>query len=201
MAKQFAVWKFIQNAARAVFRSDIPRITEASTLREVLNSYPEARDCLRRRFHFTLTPEDLGRTLREVCDRYGLPPAQIVFMEIQLSIKNRRIQQVPAPVAKSLLDGDPAFLILDVREPQEWCHHPGIVGAQKCEEAVLKDVVLGRSPTTPLLLYCHFGVRSLDFAHWLADQGFTSIFVVQGGLDAWSIQVDSSIPRYDGAYC
>ncbi len=201
MAKQLAVWKFIQKTARAMFGSEVPHITEASTLREVLRCYPETRDCLRGRFHFALSPEDLDRSLRDVCERYGLPPAQIVFMEIQLSIRNRRIQQITPRDAQHLITVDQSVVVLDVREPSEWCHHPGIVGAQPCEEAVLKDVVLGRPPTTPLLVYCHFGVRSLDFAHWLADQGFTSIFVITGGLDAWSVQVDPSVPRYDGAYC
>ena len=201
MAKQLAVWNFIQKTARAFFRSEPPRITEASPLRDVLRFYPETRECLKRRFHFTLSADDLGRSLREVCDRYGLPPAQVVFMEIQLALKNSRIKQIAPLEAKNLLNRDSTTLILDVREPQEWDHHRGIAGAQKCEESILNDLVLGRPLETSLLLYCHFGVRSLDFAHWLADRGFGAVYVIKGGLDAWSIQVDPSVERYDGTYC
>jgi rhodanese-related sulfurtransferase len=41
----------------------------------------------------------------------------------------------------------------------------------------------------------------MDAALFLADRGFRNVSVVQGGIEAWSVDVDPTIPRYEAAYC
>ena len=49
----------------------------------------------------------------------------------------------------------------------------------------------------PIAVVCHAGVRSLNFATWLLDKGVSqSVWNLVGGIDAWSKEVDQSIPRY-----
>ena len=49
----------------------------------------------------------------------------------------------------------------------------------------------------PIVVVCHAGVRSLNFGIWLLEQGITkSVWNLVGGIDAWSIDVDQSVPRY-----
>ena len=49
----------------------------------------------------------------------------------------------------------------------------------------------------PVAVICHSGIRSWHFACWLVEhQGFTMVWNVQGGIDAWSVEVDSTVPRY-----
>ena len=49
----------------------------------------------------------------------------------------------------------------------------------------------------PILIVCHAGVRSLNFGIWLMQQGITkSVWNLVGGIDAWSKDVDQSVPRY-----
>ena len=49
----------------------------------------------------------------------------------------------------------------------------------------------------PIVVVCHAGVRSLNFGTWLLEQGITkSVWNLVGGIDAWSTDVDQSIPRY-----
>ena len=49
----------------------------------------------------------------------------------------------------------------------------------------------------PIVVVCHLGVRSLKFGVWLLEQGITeSVWNLVGGIDAWSNDVDQSIPRY-----
>ncbi len=200
--KNFQHWKQFLDSARAFFfNSSPPRITENSSLRDVLRHYPQGREVLRQQFHMTVTTHEMGQTLRQLSQNYGLPPPQVLFMEIQLAAKNSRIRQISPVEAKRLIDANQAVLVVDVREPSEWAHHAGIEGAIRCEQSALNGALMNLPPSTSLVLYCHFGVRSLDFAHWLADQGFTSVMVIRGGLDAWSTQVDSAIARYDGSYC
>jgi monothiol glutaredoxin len=55
-------------------------------------------------------------------------------------------------------------------------------------EALPKDSVL--------VFHCHHGGRSQAAAEHFADLGFTNVFNVIGGIDAWSQEVDAEVPRY-----
>ncbi len=49
----------------------------------------------------------------------------------------------------------------------------------------------------PVVVICHSGVRSFNFCHWLVDQDSRyEVFNLQGGIDAWSLLIDPSVPRY-----
>ena len=49
----------------------------------------------------------------------------------------------------------------------------------------------------PVVVFCHSGVRSWHFGSWLMQQqGYEQVWNLQGGIDAWSVEVDPSIPRY-----
>ncbi len=46
------------------------------------------------------------------------------------------------------------------------------------------------------LVLCHHGIRSAQMCQWLVDQGFTNVKNIMGGIDAYSILVDPSVPQY-----
>ena len=48
----------------------------------------------------------------------------------------------------------------------------------------------------PIACLCHHGMRSLQVANYLAQSGFGEVVNLQGGIDAWSQQIDPSVPRY-----
>jgi rhodanese-related sulfurtransferase len=48
----------------------------------------------------------------------------------------------------------------------------------------------------PIACLCHHGMRSLQVANYLAQSGFGEVVNLQGGIDAWSQLVDSSVARY-----
>ncbi len=49
----------------------------------------------------------------------------------------------------------------------------------------------------PVVIICHAGVRSLNFGIWLLEQGIIkTVWNLDGGIDAWSTDVDKSVPRY-----
>lgn len=48
----------------------------------------------------------------------------------------------------------------------------------------------------PVAVICHSGVRSASVAAYLVHKGFESVANVTGGIDAWSLQLDDSLPRY-----
>jgi rhodanese-related sulfurtransferase len=46
------------------------------------------------------------------------------------------------------------------------------------------------------IVMCHHGIRSLHLCQWLEAQGFTDVYNVSGGIDAYAVRVDTSLPRY-----
>ncbi len=49
----------------------------------------------------------------------------------------------------------------------------------------------------PVVVLCHAGIRSWDFACWLIqEKGYGDVWNLKGGIDAWSREVDPQVPRY-----
>jgi len=51
-------------------------------------------------------------------------------------------------------------------------------------------------PEEHIVVLCHHGVRSINVTAWLRNQGFEQAQSLRGGIDAWSAEVDPSVPRY-----
>ena len=93
------------------------------------------------------------------------------------------------------LKENPALLLIDVREPLEWeiCHIDGVT-----------LIPLGQLPERlneldghkAIVTHCHRGVRSMQALEILKAAGFTKVRSLAGGIDAWSTDVDPSVPRY-----
>ena len=49
---------------------------------------------------------------------------------------------------------------------------------------------------TPIVFQCHHGARSQQAAEYFQRQGFRNLHNLRGGIDAWSLLVDPSVPRY-----
>lgn len=47
-----------------------------------------------------------------------------------------------------------------------------------------------------LVVYCHHGVRSLNTAAWLRNQGISNALSLAGGIDRWSMEIDHTVARY-----
>lgn len=48
----------------------------------------------------------------------------------------------------------------------------------------------------PIVVYCHHGMRSMQVAMFLEHAGFEDLYNLNGGIEAWSTQIDASVPRY-----
>lgn len=78
---------------------------------------------------------------------------------------------------------------------------PGEREIARIEPSVLLDEaarteILGLPRDTPLVFYCHHGVRSHAAADHFLQQGFKNVASLTGGIEAWSNEVDRSVPRY-----
>lgn len=88
-----------------------------------------------------------------------------------------------------------AITLVDVRPPAERA-----IASVPVEHAGLENGGLERllalPKDAPLAFLCHHGGRSAQAAMYFAEQGFVEVYNVVGGIDAWSLHLDSSIPRY-----
>ena len=48
----------------------------------------------------------------------------------------------------------------------------------------------------PIACLCHHGIRSAQVVNFLAHHGFTAVVNLRGGIEAWSQQIDSTVPSY-----
>ena len=104
------------------------------------------------------------------------------------------VKQLRAEALKQMLDSGDKPALFDVREPHE-IERARIEGSKPLTEAVM-DEINALPKDTPLVFYCHFGQRSQAAAEHFRLQGFTSVHSLVGGIDAWSREVDPSVPRY-----
>ncbi|MEB3333939.1 MAG: rhodanese-like domain-containing protein [Cyanobacteriota bacterium] len=91
--------------------------------------------------------------------------------------------------------------LVDVREAQELAlarlpHPVNHLPLSRASEW-MGEVALRLDRHQPVVVLCHAGVRSWRFGCWLlASQGFSDVWNLEGGIDAWSVCVDPTVPRY-----
>ena len=86
-------------------------------------------------------------------------------------------------------------ILIDVREKDELeiCK---IDGAINMPMSSIMETFSELDPKLSYSLYCHHGMRSMQVANFLLSKGFKCLFNLQGGIDAWSREIDSSVERY-----
>ena len=90
--------------------------------------------------------------------------------------------------------GDP-FTLLDIRE--KWENDlVTIEGSQFVTMEEVPSKLAEFEQYKPMVIYCHTGVRSAAVAAYLLNQGFLDVKSMVGGIHAWALQVDPTLPTY-----
>jgi rhodanese-related sulfurtransferase len=102
-------------------------------------------------------------------------------------------------LAQRMADASSDLQLLDVREPQELAiasvqgfQHFPLSGFETWSPTIGTQL----NPNGETYVLCHHGMRSAQMCQWLLQQGFTNVKNITGGIDAYALLVDSSIPRY-----
>lgn len=105
------------------------------------------------------------------------------------------MREISAPELKARRDRGEQLQVVDVREAWELqlASIPDVVHVPM-NEVPARLSELSRDAET--IVMCHAGARSLRVAHFLANQGFTNVANLAGGIAAWSEQVDATVPQY-----
>jgi rhodanese-related sulfurtransferase len=90
-------------------------------------------------------------------------------------------------------------VVLDVREPSELR-----MASIKADGFELVTIPMGvipprlneLNPARPIACLCHHGARSMQVASFLRARGFDRVANIAGGINAWSSELDPTVPRY-----
>lgn len=103
--------------------------------------------------------------------------------------------EIDVQETQKLLNADASVLLVDCREQNEYdfC---------QIEQAIL--IPMNETPARlesfknfdRVIIYCHLGARSFQVASYLRAQGIENAQSMAGGIEQWSIEIDSDVPRY-----
>jgi rhodanese-related sulfurtransferase len=105
------------------------------------------------------------------------------------------VKELPVQELKRRLDAGERLLVLDVREPWEYAlaHLPGSIHIPLGQ---LPGRVQELSSESDIVAMCKSGGRSRRAAELLASAGFNRVANLTGGIDAWTREIDPSLPSY-----
>ncbi|MEM6365172.1 MAG: rhodanese-like domain-containing protein [Planctomycetota bacterium] len=105
--------------------------------------------------------------------------------------------EVSVTEVKQMQDASTDFLLLDVRNPDEYelCR---IEGSMLLPMGELMDRIgeIEEHRDRPSVVHCHHGGRSMQVTQFLRQKGFSHVQNMAGGIESWSLEVDSAVPRY-----
>ncbi|MCP5055116.1 MAG: molybdopterin-synthase adenylyltransferase MoeB [bacterium] len=129
-------------------------------------------------------------TLTELIDYEG-------FCGVPGATEESVVKEISATDVKRRLAADEGFLLLDVRNPDEW-ETARIEGATLIPLGELENRLaeLLDWKDRPIVAHCHHGGRSAQACEILARAGFSDLTNLVGGIEAWSLTVDPEIARY-----
>ena len=169
-----------------------------STMQQVLDAFPGARRALFKKYHLggcSSCGFSMTETLGQLCTRSNNLSVTEVVASIQAGHEqDQRLLIEPRELAE-LLRGPNPPRVLDIRSREEW-EAARIPGSELFTEASMQEI-LGRWPKTSVFVIAdHLGKTGLDGATYFFGHGYENVRTLRGGVDAWSQDVDASVPRY-----
>ena len=105
--------------------------------------------------------------------------------------------EIDVHAVKDLQASDESFLLLDVRQNEEYVTAK-IEGSVLIPMGELRERIDELTPhkNQRIVVHCHHGVRSMQVTEALRSHGFEKVQNMAGGIDAWSLEINHSVPRY-----
>jgi len=178
--------------------AELPPLSGDMTMSQVLQAYPGAQRALFARYHIGGCRScgfQPGETLAQVCERNENIPVAEAVAHIQESHKGDASLQISPHDLEVLLRNKPDLVLLDVRTREE---HEAVKlpGARLLTQELVQEIFTSGDKTQTVVLYDHTGSRSLDAAAYFIGHGFGETKCLTGGIDAYSSEIDPSLPRY-----
>lgn len=106
------------------------------------------------------------------------------------------VPQMSVQQLRAALDAGEDLVLLDVREAVELqlASLPGALHIPMGQ--VTARMITDLDPDRRIVVMCHHGIRSWQVALYLHGMDFADVHNLAGGIDAWSREIDPSVPRY-----
>ena len=176
--------------------TDPKDLSGAWTMEQVTTVFPSAQRALFQKYHVGgcsscgFQPSD---TLGTVAMNHGLEVDEVV-QHIQRSQDMEKDLEITVSETADLLKQG-KIKLLDVRSPEEY-RIASVPGSVLVDQDLAQEIMQTWPKETAIVTMCHHGMRSLDAAAYLRGHGFANTRSMTGGIDAWSLNIDSEIPRY-----
>jgi rhodanese-related sulfurtransferase len=105
------------------------------------------------------------------------------------------MREISVAGLKALRDGGADHVLLDVREPFE-LELARVAGSLDIPMGEIADRLAEVPRDRDVVVMCHGGKRSARVTRLLEEHGFTRAVNLEGGIDAWSREIDPSVPTY-----
>ena len=168
------------------------------TMRELLEQFPGAQRALFRKYHIGgcsscgFSPEE---TLAGVCARNdNLDVDEVIEHLVASEAADRAMQIEPVDLQVKLASGEKVNL-LDVRTREEF-EAVKLPNAQLFTPELMSTIGDSSNSGAVVVIYDHQGTRSMDAAAYFHGHGCPNVKSLRGGIDAWSQDVDPTLPRY-----
>jgi len=105
-------------------------------------------------------------------------------------------KEITVTELKQKLDNKEDIVLIDCREQEEYsfCNieDAKLIPLSEFEDRAEKEL----DQSSEIIIHCHHGGRSMKACMYLEESGYENVANVIGGIDAWSLEVDSKVPRY-----
>lgn len=159
----------------------------------ILDTLPGARRALFARYHLggcRSCAFSNDETLAQLCQRSDIPVDEVIQHlrdshehDLQMLMEPKMLQSIIQSVR-----------LIDIRTREEY--EAVFIKNSELFTQSLQQELFACDPETRIVLYDHCGKSVLDQVAWFRGHGLKQTFGLRGGIDAWSREVDPSLPRY-----
>lgn len=173
-----------------------PLITADWKMGAILDALPGAKRALFARYHLggcqscAFSSEE---TLAQLSERSGLDPQEVAAHLLD-SHRHDLALLISPPAAKRELDSENPPRLIDIRTREEY-EAVGIPSSEFFTQE-LQQTLFAADPNTRIFLLDHAGKNVLDLVAWFRGHGLKETHGITGGIDAWSKEIDPTLPRY-----
>lgn len=166
-------------------------------MQQLVSLFPGAQRALFRQYHIggcSSCGFHADETIQQVCERNGGLAVEEVIQFLGAAREADEKMEVSPGAAHELVQAGGAVLV-DIRSPEEFdaVHIPG----STLFTQELMHQLPGWDRSKQVIFVCHHGVRSMDAAAYFAGHGMENVRSLRGGIDQWSCEIDTSLPRYE----
>jgi rhodanese-related sulfurtransferase len=95
---------------------------------------------------------------------------------------------------KEWRDTNKPHRLIDCREV--WEYQLANIGGEHMPMNIIPGRIEELDPEEDIVVMCHAGVRSARVTHYLRNQGIDNARNLRGGIHAWSVEIDPTVPKY-----